>query len=122
MRAYVNDPELRKAEIIAQVALAKTLKKALKNGDIKTVTNGKTKSYMVLASKTILNPFTASRWYKLGKIGEPKIQRYFAKQDEDSKSASISAAGCISWLAMEKRREEAASIAEDLESDEIVAR
>ena len=35
LRAYTKDPELRKAEIIAQVAMARTLSKALKNGDVK---------------------------------------------------------------------------------------
>ena len=123
LRAYTKDPELRKAEIISQIALAKTLDAEVKkkDGAVKAVRNSKGNPEYVFANVANTPGSSAiTRWRKLAKNGEPKAQRYFRKLESDKKASSISAAGCISWVNLQERRAMAAATAEDIDDDDVV--
>lgn len=102
LKNYAKDRDLAVAGLVAQRAIAKTLPKALKAGDVTTVEqDGK---YHIGQSHISIDCKTIARMRELAKIPE----RRFAEYCDPDTTKMPTRKGCVSWWSLQQRREESA--------------
>ena len=95
LKSYVKDANLSASDLWAQVAIAKTLPKALKNGDISAAGS----RYRVSQCETEISGNTITRMRELAKIPEARLREYIENVNTPSRN------GAMQWWCVKQKSE-----------------
>ena len=89
LKSYAKDKQFYVAQLEAEVAMAQTLPKAMKQGDVKAERNGKGTKYTLCKLHNSIDTAVVSRWREVAEIPAQQRAAYYAREERPTRSGLL---------------------------------